>query len=113
MGNNALHDFLTEEEGDELVKLDLNLIDPNPDQDRYDWDDPDTIEHIESLKISIANIGDVTEPIMVIPSTNGRFMLIDGECRYRGALTGGVTHLTTIIKKKLTLEQISETALHT
>lgn len=112
---NALHDFLTEEESDELVKLDLSLVDPNPDQDRYDWDDPDTIEHIESLSISIGNAGDVTDPIVVIPSetAHGRYTLVDGECRERGAKMAGVTRLSAIVKKNLTLSQVSESALHT
>lgn len=110
-----LHNLLTTKEQTELLKIKLDIIDPNPEQDRNNWDDPDTIEHISSLSRSIGKMGDVSDPIKIIPNSSekGRYILVDGECRFRAAKKANLTELTAIIKRDLTVEQASVEALQT
>jgi ParB/RepB/Spo0J family partition protein len=109
----ALHSFLTAEADDSLAKISLHLIDANPSQDRYDWEDKETIEHISSLSVGIKAAGDVSDPIKVIPGDNGRFTLIDGECRLRAAKKAELDNISALIKRGLSVEQASSQALHT
>lgn len=44
----GISEFLEQEETDRLVELNLEDVDPDPDQDRHSWEDPDTIAHVEA-----------------------------------------------------------------
>ena len=68
--------------GGVLVEVELDKIDPNPDQPRQ-WIDP---EKIEELAASIASRGtrQPDNPILVRPAPDGeRFVLVSGERRWR------------------------------
>ena len=68
--------------GGMLVEVELDKIEPNPDQPRQ-WIDP---EKIEELAASIASRGtrQPDNPILVRPASEGdRFVLVSGERRWR------------------------------
>jgi ParB/RepB/Spo0J family partition protein len=62
--------------------LHVDLIDPDPDQPRDDFESAETKEHIAQLAASITEHGQL-EAVVVRPLENGRYMLSAGECRWR------------------------------
>src|SRR4051812_19388683 len=66
--------------GDEVREIDLALIDDNPHQTRYHFDQ----KLIQELAESISANG-VVQPIVVRPSRDGRFTLVLGERRCRAS----------------------------
>ena len=70
--------------------ISLDKLDPNPEQPRVDFGD------LTELTASIAEKG-VLEPLLVKPSrTNGRWMIIAGERRYRAARAAGLTEVPCV-----------------
>jgi ParB/RepB/Spo0J family partition protein len=70
-------------------RTDVYKVDPRQLYVKSNWNgrnfqDPDNLEHIETLSLSIAEIG-VKEPITV-SWENGKAWLVDGECRLRATL---------------------------
>src|SRR5256884_7987270 len=70
--------------------IDLDKIDPNPEQPRVDFGD------LTELTASISEKG-VLEPLLVKPSRlTGRWMIIAGERRWRAATAAGLSELPCI-----------------
>jgi len=70
--------------------INLDKIDPNPEQPRTDFGD------LAELTASIADKG-VLEPLLVKPSrATGRWMIIAGERRFRAARAAGLTEVPCI-----------------
>jgi ParB family chromosome partitioning protein len=70
--------------------IDLDKIDPNPEQPRTDFGD------LTELTASIAEKG-VLEPLLVKPSrATGRWMIIAGERRFRAARAAGLTEVPCV-----------------
>jgi ParB family chromosome partitioning protein len=70
--------------------IDLDKIDPNPEQPRTEFGD------LTELTASIAEKG-VLEPLLVKPSrATGRWMIIAGERRFRAARAAGLTELPCV-----------------
>ncbi len=70
--------------------IDLDKIDPNPEQPRTDFGD------LTELTASIADKG-VLEPLLVKPSrATGRWMIIAGERRFRAARAAGLTEVPCV-----------------
>src|SRR5437879_7946722 len=70
--------------------VNLDKIDPNPDQPRTDFGD------LTELTASIADKG-VLEPLLVKPSrATGRWMIIAGERRFRAARAAGLTEVPCV-----------------
>lgn len=67
-------------------------IDPNPDQPRLTFDE----DTLQELAASITEHG-VLQPILVRPSTEGRFQLIAGERRWRAARIAGLREIPAIV----------------
>ncbi len=107
----GLFALLNEEQENQISRLELDSISTNPDQDRGNWDDDETIAHIEALAETIYEKGDVNEPIYVRPHGENGYILIDGECRYRAAKLKGLTHLSAIIKNNYSHDEASKQAL--
>lgn len=80
-------------EGDGIAQISVYLIDPNPDQPRKTFEENALRELSESIKIH-----GVIQPIVVIPSGGGRYMIIAGERRFRAARMAGLTTLPVIIR---------------
>ncbi|AUZ86156.1 MULTISPECIES: ParB/RepB/Spo0J family partition protein [Methylophaga] len=107
----SIHDMMQDDDR-ELLELNIDLIKADPDQDRWDWDNPDTVEHINSLAESIADRG-IDDPVKVRPLDDGGYKLIDGECRYRAAIIAKVSVIPAISYSALDDKQASAMMLST
>ena len=92
---------------DDYAMLDCNQIDPNPDQDRQDWESAYALEQYEALKNSIDKDGKVKRPIEVIKKDNGRYMIIAGERRWRISKNLHFKTIPAVIRNDITPEQAS------
>src|SRR6476660_7532242 len=79
--------------GEELLEIDLDLIDPNPDQPRSSINQA----RLEELAQSIRNHG-LVQPILLRRMANGRFQIVAGERRWRAALIAGILRLPAVIR---------------
>ena len=91
-------DFPTQE-------IDINLIDRNPDQPRKTFDE----ESLRSMANSISLYG-VLQPILLVKSDNGRYLIIAGERRFRASLLAGLKKIPAIVKN-LSQQEIQEISL--
>lgn len=74
-------------------EISLDLIDPNPQQPRRDFDE----EELNELADSIREHG-VLQPVLLQPNRLGtRYQLISGERRVRAAETAGLTKIPSLI----------------
>jgi ParB family chromosome partitioning protein len=85
-----------------VAALDISLVDKNPYQTRYLFDQ----ELLEELAESIKNNG-VVQPIVVRPGENGRYVLVLGERRLRASKLAGKATIPAIVRR-LSLQQAAE-----
>lgn len=78
---------------DGAVKLNINDIEPNRGQPRKDFDET----ALSELADSIAQHG-LIQPIVVKPTTQGRYSIIAGERRWRACRMAGLNEVPVIIK---------------
>lgn len=76
----------------EVVQLPLNLLDPNPDQPRKDFEET----ALNELADSIRELG-LLQPILASPH-EGRYRIIAGERRFRAAMKAGLTHVPVLVR---------------
>lgn len=89
-----LSDEPTRLEGrEELREVDIDLIDPNPEQPRTIFLD----EKIEELSQSIRENG-LVQPILLRRKNDGRFQLIAGERRWRATQRLGMQKVAAIVR---------------
>lgn len=86
-------------------EIDIDLIDNNPNQPRKHFDE----ESLEELAKSIQTYG-VLQPLLVVQSGGGRYLIIAGERRFRAALKAGLKKVPCIIRD-LSPQEIQEIAL--
>lgn len=79
-------------DGDELLEADLDLIEPNPNQPRTQFNE----ENLEELTQSI-RINGIVQPI-VIRRQGMRFQIVAGERRWRAAQRAGLQKIPAIVK---------------
>jgi ParB family chromosome partitioning protein len=79
--------------GEELLEVDLDLIDPNPEQPRTSVDQT----RLEELAQSIRNNG-LVQPVLLRRVANGRFQVVAGERRWRAALLAGIHRIPSVIR---------------
>ena len=92
----GLEALLPQIENDDNVivqELDINLIDPNPEQPRKAFDK----EALFQLSQSIKENG-LLSPILVVEN-GSRYSIIAGERRFRAARLAGLTQISSIIRK--------------
>lgn len=80
-------------DSDSAVKVNINDIEPNRDQPRKDFDEA----AISELADSIAQHG-LIQPIVVRPTTDGRYSIIAGERRWRACRLAGLDEVPVIVK---------------
>jgi len=76
-----------------VQEIAVGELDPNPDQPRRTFSE----ESISQLADSIREQG-VLQPLLVVPSDGGRYMIIAGERRYRAGRAAGLETLPCIVK---------------
>jgi ParB family chromosome partitioning protein len=80
-------------QGDELLEIDIDLIDPNPDQPRSRFPE----EKLNELAQSIRSNG-LVQPLLLRRITNGRFQIVAGERRWRAAQRAGLHRVNAVIR---------------
>jgi ParB family chromosome partitioning protein len=87
---------------DAIMRVPLDQIDENPYQTRMKFDERALQELAESIRAS-----GVVQPVVVRPSSSGRFVLILGERRCRAAKLAGETTIPAIVRQ-VSNEQAAE-----
>ncbi len=95
----------TAAEGKDILLVDINKIEPNPDQPRKNFDEDKLIELSESIK----QHGIMNPPLVL--EKKGYYMIIGGERRWRASKMAGLKKIPVIVKKNLTDQQVAEWAL--
>jgi len=80
-------------QGDELLEVDIDLIDPNPDQPRSHFSE----EKLEELAQSIKANG-LVQPILLRRVGSGRYQIVAGERRWRAAQKAGLHKVNAVIR---------------
>ena len=75
------------------LEVDLDLIEPNPDQPRHDVDEA----RLEALAQSIRETG-VLQPIVVRPREAGSYEIVAGERRWRAAQRAGLLKVPVVVR---------------
>ena len=83
-----------EEWGAGIQEISVGELDPNPDQPRKTFND----ETISQLADSIREQG-VLQPLLVVPTGDGRYRIIAGERRYRAGRAAGLDTLPCIVRE--------------
>src|SRR5262249_24604342 len=67
-------------QGDELLEVDIDLIDPNPDQPRVRFSEDKLNELAQSIRAN-----GLVQPVLLRRVSNGRYQIVAGERRWRAA----------------------------
>lgn len=86
---------------EKVLKLDISIVQPNPDQPRQHFDD----EMLGQLAESIAQHG-VLQPIVVTPVLGGKYTIIAGERRWRASQLAGKDKIPALVRTVKELEQL-------
>jgi ParB family chromosome partitioning protein len=79
--------------GPELLELDVEQIEPNPDQPRGRFD----AAGLDALAGSIDSVG-LLQPLIVRPLDDGRYELVAGERRWRAAQQAGIDRVPAVVR---------------
>ena len=83
----------TEEWGASIQEIPVGELDPNPDQPRQTFHS----DTIALLADSIREQG-ILQPLLVVPSSGGRYRIVAGERRFRAGRAAGLETLPCIVK---------------
>ena len=84
-----------------IQELDIDIIDPNPEQPRRTF----SKESISQLAQSIRDQG-VLQPLLVVPRNGGRYRIITGERRYRASREAGLKTVPCVIRDMDVIQQM-------
>jgi ParB family chromosome partitioning protein len=79
--------------GEELQEVDIDLIDPNPDQPRLRFNE----DKLNELAQSISANG-LVQPLLLRRSANGRYQIVAGERRWRAAQRAGLRGVHAVVR---------------
>lgn len=79
--------------GDELLEVDVDLIDPNPEQPRTHFNEAKLEELTQSIKIN-----GIVQPILLRRAANGRYQIVAGERRWRAAQRAGLHKINAVVR---------------
>ena len=88
-----------------INEIAIDLIEANPNQPRRDFDE----QALQELAASIREIG-IIQPITLRQQTNGKYMIIAGERRWRASQIAGLTAIPAYIRT-ISDENVMEMAL--
>lgn len=80
-------------QGDELLEVDIDLIEPNPDQPRYHFNEAKLEELAQSIKAN-----GLVQPILLRRVASGRYQIVAGERRWRAAQKAGLHKVNAVIR---------------
>lgn len=99
-----IEERIIEQHATGVYQLDINLVEPNPDQPRKYFDE----EPLQELSDSIKQYG-IIQPL-IVTKTDHIYEIIAGERRWRAAKMAGLKEVPAIIKD-FSLEEILEVSL--
>ena len=76
-----------------INEIDIDKIDPNPDQPRRNFDE----ESLQELAISIRELG-IVQPLSLRMNADGRYQIIAGERRWRAAALAGLPSVPAYVR---------------
>ncbi len=77
-----------------VVSLKITEIEPNKNQPRKEFDESALAELAQSISVH-----GVLQPLLVKPMTNGRYLLVAGERRWRASRMAGLSQVPVIIRE--------------
>src|ERR1051326_5805990 len=80
-------------QGDELLEIDIDLIDPNPTQPRSRFSEAKLDELAQSIKAN-----GLVQPIILRRAANGPYQIIAGERRWRASQRIGMERVSAVIR---------------
>jgi ParB family transcriptional regulator, chromosome partitioning protein len=80
-------------QGEDIHDVDIDLIDPNPDQPRSRFKE----DKLEELAQSIRANG-LVQPVLLRRSANGRYQIVAGERRWRAAQRAGLRKVHAVVR---------------
>jgi ParB family transcriptional regulator, chromosome partitioning protein len=81
-------------QGDEMLEVEIDLIEPSPEQPRLSFDET----KLEELAQSIRSNG-LVQPILLRRVSGGRYQLIAGERRWRAAQRAGLQRINSVVRE--------------
>ena len=81
-------------QGDELLDVDLDLIESNPDQPRSVFAEEKLEELAQSIKVN-----GLVQPILLRRLGNGRYQIVAGERRWRASQRAGLPRVKAIVRE--------------
>src|SRR5215468_1296390 len=88
-----LSDSVSVAHGEDLHEVDIDLIDPNPDQPRSRFNE----EKLEELAQSI-RVNGLVQPLLLRRAANGRYQIVAGERRWRAAELAGLSKVHAVVR---------------
>jgi ParB family transcriptional regulator, chromosome partitioning protein len=79
--------------GEELQEVDIDLIDPNPDQPRLRFNEDKLNELAQSIRAN-----GLVQPLLLRRSANGRYQIVAGERRWRAAQRAGLLRVHAVVR---------------
>jgi len=79
--------------GEELQEVDIDLIDPNPDQPRLRFNEDKLNELAQSIRAN-----GLVQPLLLRRSANGRYQIVAGERRWRAADRAGLHRVHAVVR---------------
>lgn len=80
-------------QGDELLEVDIDLIEPNPDQPRYHFNEDKLNELAQSIRAN-----GLVQPILLRRIASGRYQIVAGERRWRAAQRAELHKINAVIR---------------
>jgi ParB family chromosome partitioning protein len=80
-------------QGDELLEVDIDLIEANPDQPRLHFNEDKLNDLAQSIKAN-----GLVQPILLRRVASGRYQLVAGERRWRAAQRAGLHKINAVIR---------------
>ncbi len=84
---------LVASQGEEMLEVDIDLIDPNPAQPRGRFNE----DKLDELAQSIRSNG-LVQPLLLRRGANGRYQIVAGERRWRAAQRAGLHRINAVIR---------------
>jgi ParB family transcriptional regulator, chromosome partitioning protein len=80
-------------QGEEMLDVDIDLIDPNPDQPRGRFNEDKLNELAQSIRAN-----GLVQPLLLRRGANGRYQIVAGERRWRAAQRAGLQSVGAVIR---------------
>ena len=81
-------------EGEELLEVDIDLIEPSPDQPRLRFNEAKLDELAQSIRTN-----GLVQPILLRRIQGGRYQIVAGERRWRAAQRAGLHRINSVIRE--------------